>query len=65
MLTTAAQRIALVVGVLWILFAVSATLAEIFDGRRRGHRLCTDRYPVAFHGRAAPRTQLVSRFLNG
>lgn len=30
MLTTATQRIALVVGVFWVLFAVM--LAEIFDG---------------------------------
>ena len=32
MLNTATQRIALVVGAFWVLFAVSATLAEIFDG---------------------------------
>lgn len=32
MLTTATQRIALVIGAFWTLFVVSATLTEIFEG---------------------------------
>lgn len=32
MLTTTAQRIALVIGAFWTLFVVSAALTEIFEG---------------------------------